>query len=270
MLPYLAAAGHNLYVKSVRLYLQTMADLPNQHPDVYQSFLSGLHVVRQSNRFWESLSKDLAIEQILTRSLKTSGGLTRGSGMTEQQRLVWFQSIPTCAETNKMMQELTGVQYNSGEQNKDMSKARQQRDMKDSITVLTALDQRNPFTSGPDLKNIMNGLNASKSVNVDDAKVLGETILTSMTGKLVEDYSFKRGAQAVTFASKSALGADNEVVQMDPQLLFQRLILACNNSSDMEEVFCYELCSYPTALFDSPLMLRQPQKPVLAEALWAK
>ena len=36
MLPYLAAAGHNLYVKSARMYLQTMADLPNQHPDVYQ------------------------------------------------------------------------------------------------------------------------------------------------------------------------------------------------------------------------------------------
>ena len=35
-------------------------------------------------------------------------------------------------------------------------------------------------------------------------------------------------------------------------------------------MFRYELCSYPTALFDAPLMLRQPQKPVLADALWAK
>lgn len=260
MLPYLAAAGHNLYVKSARLYLQIMEDLPNQHPDVYQSFLSGLHVVRRNDRFWAGLSTDLAIEQILMRSLKTSGGLTRGSGMTEQQRLVWLQSAPTCAETNRMMQELTGVQYNSGEQNMDMSKARQQRDMKDTITVLTTLYQQNPFSSGPDLRNIMNGLNSSKSVNVDDAKAIGEKILSSMTGQPVEDCSFKRSDQAVTFASKSTLGADKEVVQVDTQLLFQRLILACNNLSDMEQVFCYELCSYPTALFDSPLMLRQPQK----------
>ena len=84
MLPYLAASGHTLYVKCARLYLQTMTDLPNQHPDVYQSFLSGFHVVRRSDRLWAGLPTDLIIEQVLMRSLKTSGGLTRGRGMTEQ------------------------------------------------------------------------------------------------------------------------------------------------------------------------------------------
>lgn len=33
-------------------------------------------------------------------------------------------------------------------------------------------------------------------------------------------------------------------------------------------MFKYELCSYPPALFDSTLLLRQPQKPVLADAIW--
>ena len=41
--------------------------------------------------------------------------------------------------------------------------------------------------------------------------------------------------------------------------------MACENSQ-LAEFFRYELCTYPTSLFDSPLMLRQPQKP----ALWAK
>ncbi|KAK3732868.1 hypothetical protein QZH41_002222 [Actinostola sp. cb2023] len=141
--------------------------------------------------------------------------------------------------------------------------------MKDILTVLTALAQINPFTSDPNLKNTMNGVNADSSVNVD-AKVIGEKVLLSMTGKLSADYSFKKSAQAVTLASKSTVGVDNEVVQVDPQLLFQRLIIASNNSDDMEGLFCYELCSYPTALFDSPLVLRQPQTPVLADALWAK
>lgn len=59
--------------------------------------------------------------------LLLSGGLTRGTGMTEQQSMTWLLSMPACAEINRMMQELTGVQYNSGEQNKDMSDARQQR-----------------------------------------------------------------------------------------------------------------------------------------------
>ena len=54
------------------------------------------------------------------------------------------------------------------------------------------------------------------------------------------------------------------------QLLFQRLIVACNRSDDLQGLFRYELCNYPVALFDSSLTLRQPQKPVLADAIWAK
>ena len=52
MLPYLAASGHNLYVKCARLYLQSMSDLRTDRPDVYRAFTSGLHVARRSDRFW--------------------------------------------------------------------------------------------------------------------------------------------------------------------------------------------------------------------------
>jgi len=45
--------------------------------------------------------------------------------------------------------------------------------------------------------------------------------------------------------------------------------MACENSQ-LAELFRYKLCTYPTSLFDSPLTLRQPQKPALAEALWVK
>ena len=99
MLPYLAASGHNLYVKCARLYLQSMNNFRDDHPAVYRDFVSGLHVVRRSDRPWAGLSTDLVIEQVLMRSLKTSGGLTRGRGFTEQQRLIWLLSMPACAET---------------------------------------------------------------------------------------------------------------------------------------------------------------------------
>ena len=61
---------------------------------------------------------------------------------------------------------------------------------------------------------------------------------------------------------------NNDQVQVDPQLLFQRLIMARENSQ-LVELFLYKLCTSPTFLFD-PLTLRQPQKQALAEALWAK
>ena len=104
MLPYLAASGHNLYTKSLHIYLQNMMRLPQTFPEVFRHFSQELHVVRRSDRFWAGLSADLVIEQVLMRSMKTSGGLTRGRGMTETQRLVWLMSHPLCSEVNNAMQ----------------------------------------------------------------------------------------------------------------------------------------------------------------------
>jgi len=63
---------------------------------------------------------------------------------------------------------------------------------------------------------------------------------------------------------------DGEPVQVDPQLLFQRLsVLATNGSyEDPASLFQYELCTNPAALFDQSSMPREADKPVLAEAIW--
>lgn len=97
MLPYLAASGHNLYVKSAHIYLQYMQGLKDTHPGLDEKFKSGFHVIRRSDRYWAGLSTDLVIEQSLMRSLKTTGGLTRGRGLTETQRAQWL-SMPHLAE----------------------------------------------------------------------------------------------------------------------------------------------------------------------------
>ena len=111
MLPYFAAAGHTLYTKYAYINCQQMQDLPNTHPQVNRSFLNGLHVVRRSNRFWAGLSTDLIIEQVLIRSVKTTGGLTRERGMSETQRLVWLMSMPACADINTFNAELDRHQF---------------------------------------------------------------------------------------------------------------------------------------------------------------
>ncbi len=45
-------------------------------------------------RSWSGLFNDLIIEQVLMRSVKTIGGLTRGRGMTDAQRSIWLMSKP--------------------------------------------------------------------------------------------------------------------------------------------------------------------------------
>ncbi len=40
------------------------------------------------------------------------------------------------------------------------------------------------------------------------------------------------------------------------------------SSDNLESAFKHELCSYPSALFDSSLLLREADKPALADAIW--
>ena len=98
MLNLFAATGHINYAKSSRLYLQQMLELPIDHPWLNDCFLQGYHTVRRSNRYWAGLWTDLIIEQVMMRSIKSRGGLTRGRGLIETVRLQWIYSMHKCAE----------------------------------------------------------------------------------------------------------------------------------------------------------------------------
>ena len=166
MLSYLAASDHSMYAKSVSIYLSSIANLPNEHHVVHQHFVEGLHVARRSDRARAGLSTDLMIEQVLMRSMKTSGGLTRGRRITEQQRLTWLLAMPACAEVNRAMQELSGAKFSTNEQNKETGKSRQRCDMKDTHTLLLTMSEINPFAESTSLRNIMTGVNATGDVDV--------------------------------------------------------------------------------------------------------
>ena len=68
--------------------------------------------------------------------------------------------------------------------------------------------------------------------------------------------------------SKATVSVGSESVEIDPQLLFQRLITAGTNSGDLDNVFRYELCSYPPAIFKHTNIMLEADKPTLADALW--
>ena len=269
MLPYFAAAGHNLHLKSAHVYLQTMCQLRDNNPRVYEAFKKGHHVIRRSDRYWAGLSTDLVIEQVLMRSVKATGGMTRGKGMSEYQRAQWSLSMPVCAAMNVAMQTFCGTDFHTSSQHKETGKSRIERDYKDSQTFLSFLTERNPFCEGTLLQNIETGVTSDPSVNAYKAVEIGNTILQAMVGKNAFDYSFKKSSQAVTPTTTPTVTLDGETVHVDPQLLFQRLTAAAERSAeDIPQVFTYELCSVPSSLFDTAGFIREPQKPALADAIW--
>lgn len=88
-----------------------------------------------------------------------------------------------------------------------------------------------------------------------------------MEGISADNFSFKRKDQAITLACKSSVKVDGELVQVDPQLLFQRLTLA--GKSNLEDTMIHELCTFPPALFETRGLLNEPQKASFADAIWS-
>ena len=99
-----------------------------------------------------------------------------------------------------------------------------------------------------------------------NAVAVGYAIIEKMVGADMSDFSFKRIDQTITLASKASVKVDGESIQVDTQLLFQRLVLA--GRTDLEQALVYELCTIPKSLFEAPDLLHEAQKSTLAETIW--
>ena len=127
-------------------------------------------------------------------NIKSVGGLTRGRGFEESTSLVWLLSRPACAEVHKAMQEVTCLS-NTYEKavHKDLTPARMKRDAKDLQSLLDYLLERKPFSfSNTELRSLSSVIIGEGSVNVDNAKTIGESIVASMIGKSVSQHNFSK------------------------------------------------------------------------------
>lgn len=120
------------------------------------------------------------------------------------------------------------------------------------------------------LCRITTGVVAGEDVNADKAKEVGEKVLCSMLGKNINDHSFRKKDQVETLASNTAVRFSEGSIQVDPPLLFQRLIVVATGGryENPQAFFKFAMCSYPPALFDSSVLPRQANKPALADAIW--
>ena len=97
----------------------------------------------------------------------------------------------------------------------------------------------------------MTGVVTEYRVNAAGGKNAGMAIIDTMEGMDALTYTCKRNRKVVTMAHKLSVKVDDDAIHVDPQLIFQRLILVAGRVVDnVEAIFKYELCGYPAALFD--------------------
>lgn len=88
------------------------------------------------------------------------------------------------------------------------------------------------------------------------------------------EYSFEKCKQVVKMSSKNEIVIGGEVVHIDPETLFQRLLMLILQSNyteeEKEDVFAYELSHKAPSLFDADGFIREASSSTLVKALVTK
>ena len=154
-----------------------MLDLAAKNRKVFHYFKSGGFVVRRSERHWAGLACDLTIEQVLMRPLKTTGGLPKGTGLSDVQRSIWHLSKPVCSNYSLQMEENIGILHSTSEQHKSIGKIRLKRDIEDTVKIINRLQNVSPLDGIRSLMNTVNGFVADKYSNVNEFYSIGTSII---------------------------------------------------------------------------------------------
>ncbi|CAH1155651.1 unnamed protein product [Phaedon cochleariae] len=253
MLPYFHASGHFLYAKSAQLYLQDMLDLRTKMtPMEYSRFVNeGYFTIRRSEKFWCGIWSDMTIEQTLMRSMKSTGGLTHGRGITDSVLAKWILAMPVLAEVSEAIENFCSVSFATSEQHVDARVSRISRDTQDLEKFVDWFSSHNPFPVSLEIMSISTGVQGDVKIDCYRANEVGVLSMAAIVGGNFGDVKFQRKKRVIPLrAVNSSLNIQNEVVPVDPSLIFQRITIAKKTEQDLQQYFHFELAPYPLSLFD--------------------
>ena len=112
------------------------------------------------------------------------------------------------------------------------------------------LEVHNPFLPNNLLKSLSTGIIGNDSINCYLAKEKGEIGIDQMEDKIYKDLSLKRKDRILSLAAvNSSIKVNNQVIVVDPLVLFTRMLAAKKNDDDLVDYFTYELSPHPMAIF---------------------
>ena len=161
--------------------------------------------------------------------------------MDELQHSIWLLSTLVNAEKNWVMPEFTEVNYQTSNRRKDLSLSRIQKDHQNAQKMFEFLTERDPFHIDIVLISLNSGEVADESVNVFQAQAIGESLIQGVVGSSAFDYKFKKKDMAIIIKTKVSFNIEDSVVEDDPRLFFQRLIVFIE-TEEINDTFNYELC----------------------------
>ncbi len=175
-----------------------------------------------------------------------------------------------CAGIHDAMTTLTDVKTTGSEQHIELGKSRCKCDFQDLLKIQEWFDQHEPFdVKEVALCSLSSGLTTTEGdgINPDKANEVGLKIQMQIDGLNVAEASIKRRDHIKPLANlKPGIIVDQREVNIDPTILFTRLIAVVLREEDTSPYFEYELIAFPTSLFRENFM-RRAVKTQLAKSL---
>lgn len=271
MIPFFHASGHFQYAKCAHLYVQDMIQLKDSHPEAYKEFAEkGYFTINRTGTPWAGVWSDMVIEQTLMRSMKSSGGLTRGRGITDSVLAKWVCGSPGGTAICTSLEEFAEVVFATGEQHVDFRVSRQTRDSRDRAKIHEWFNDHPPFPKLDSLMSLSSGILGSSKINCHQALDIGTKTMQSFIGSKFGDMKQSKKNVVLSIASMSStIKINGEKVTINPLTIFQRTVIVKKNDSDVAELLAYELTPYPLALFSEGGM-RKGKKSALYDVLPAE
>lgn len=253
MLPFFHAAGHSNYALCAHLYLLDMNQLETKmgFRDFHNFVSNGYFTIRRSDKFWSGIWSDMTIEQTLMRSMKSTGGLTRGRGLTDSVLTKWILGMPTMQKVSEAIENFVEIESTTTEQHVDARPTRQARDNADVQKLQQWFENHDPFPVLDNIVSLSTGVVGGPQINCHKAQSIGLESFNGIVGKQFADISFPRKKRVLPLSAvTSSLKVLDTVVAVDPIVLYQRISFTKESQEQLKSFFAWELSPYPLSLFD--------------------
>lgn len=253
MLPYFHASGHFNYAKVCHLYLQDMMQLESRlSPTEYDKFVTkGFFTIRRSHKFWSGIWSDMTIEQVLMRSMKAEGGLSRGRGISDGTLARWIAAMPIAVDISHQIEEFCGVSFTSTDQHVDSTNSRRMRDNIDVQKFGEWFDSHDPFPVGDTIMCISTGVIGYENINCHEAYEIGKSIMENIIGSSFKELKFQRKNRVMPLRGVNcAVKINDEQVPVNSDTIFRRIPFHMKSQEQLKSYFAFELAPYPLSLFD--------------------
>ncbi|KYN11019.1 hypothetical protein ALC57_16837 [Trachymyrmex cornetzi] len=220
----------------------------------YQNFIDrGFCTVRRTAKFWSGNFTDMTIEQDLMRLIKVTGSIIdRGFNAAMSQQFI--SRIPVTYDICQSIEEFCGVKFVTSDQHVDARDSRisamKIRDNADMKKFSDFFECHEPFPFHESIKSIVTGIIGGDTINCYKARELGQASLEKMIGTPFHKLTLKRRDRIIPLiAVHSKIKIQDNVIAVDPMLLFQRICVTKQSEEELKEHFKWELSPYPLLLF---------------------